>query len=169
MEAATMQHAHMQHADEQDSSLPLEKLLTTVTRLMTCYARSPDERLATSIALGFDRLADIAAEDWPLLRLAGQRFSEEWRALSCRVAVLAPDSAEENCRRITLAEGPHCKLVCCADCGTVYAHIGQFRLRLPQAAFRSVCGTFRSAEQRLRDGVLLRAAGGLAEPKQAVH
>lgn len=161
----------MQHAFEQDSSLPLEKLLTTVTRLMTCYARSPDERLATSIALSFDRLADIAAEDWPLLRLAGQRFSEEWRALSYRVASPAPDGASENCRRITLAEGPHCKLTCCTECGAVYAHIGQFRLRLPQAAFRSVCDTFVLAEKRLRILCAEAPAGcaALVNETRAVH
>lgn len=140
----------MTHVYEHDSFQPLDKLLTTVSRLMTHYARSPDDRLATSISLCFERLAAVAAEDWPLLSRAGRNLSEAWRAPPIRAVSVSPEDAPDGCHRLTLADGEFCKLTCCTECGAVCAHFGSFRLRLPRAAFRSVCDTFARAEKRLR-------------------
>lgn len=162
----------MQHDDEHNSFLPLDKLLTTVSRLTTHYARSPDDRLATSISLCFDRLAVVAAEDWPLLSSAGSHLSEAWRALSQRTASMSPADAPDSCHQATLAQGEHCRLACCTECGAVIAHFGSFRLRLPRAMFFSVCGTFLLAEKRLRlhggiDPAVFETGRG--EPTRAMH
>jgi hypothetical protein len=154
-----------------DASTSLDKLLTTVSRLMTHYARAPDERVATSIALCFERLAAVAAEDWPLLSCAGRHLSEAWRTPPVRAAAVSPEDAPDGCHRLTLAEGEHCRLTCCTECGAVFAHFGSFRLRLPQAAFHSICNTFVQAEKRLRlpNAHPQGSGAGRGERNRAVH
>lgn len=163
--------AMLNHVYELDSYQPLDKLLTTVSRLMTHYARSPDDRLATSISLCFERLAAGAAEDWPLLGSAGSHLSEAWRALSQRTASIAPADAPDGCHQTTLAQGEHCRLACCTECGAIIAHFGSFRIRLPQGMFFSVCETFLLAEKRLRlhgaDPTVFETGRG--EGNRAVH
>jgi hypothetical protein len=65
------------------------------------------------------------------------------------------DHATED-RRI-LARCAVCQVERCADCDTVYLHVGHTSLRLTMAAFLSVCATLFEAAQTATQGAVMPA------------
>jgi hypothetical protein len=146
-------------------------LLASLSQLMTGYALSPNANTAAEIVRCLEMLATSAEDASPLLREAGQQLSEVWRkkAFAPSAPAKPKQTAPENsatCQLRALAEGEHCALAYCADCGTVHARFSSFNVRLPAAVFRSTCQTFLEAEERLKRcssqsiDVSRRAVGG---------
>jgi hypothetical protein len=149
----------------------VDVLLASLSQLMTGYALSPNVNTAVEIVRCLEMLTTSAEDASPLLREAGRQLSEVWRkkAFVPSAPAKPKQTAPENsatCRLRDLAEGEHCTLAYCADCGTVYARFNSFNVRLPAAVFRSTCQTFLEAEEQLERcpsqsmGVSHRAAGG---------
>lgn len=152
--------------------MPLDVLLASLSQLMSGYALSPHAEVAAEIVRCLDGLATGSGDTTPLLREAGRQLSEVWR----KKAFLTPPPAKpkqadsENCHLRGLAEGEHCAVTCCPDCGMVYVQFHSLNVRFPAAVFQSTCKTFLEAQQRLRQGPSRSSAyGRQAIPGKARH
>lgn len=134
------------------SPMPPDLLLASLCQLMSGYAMSPNADVAAEIVRCLDALAADCGDASPVLREAGRQLAAVWRKKAFIASAPAkPKQANpDGCHLRGLAEGEHCTVTCCPDCGMVYVQFHSFNVRFPAAVFRSTCQTFLEAEQRLK-------------------